>query len=92
MRRQNIHLRTCPGVLLNEAQVKGMLLRADSNGDGILSWQELKEGFKSLGAKVPRFRASMAFNIADENGDGCIDEKELEKVVKYASGLGYTIR
>ncbi|KDP38345.1 hypothetical protein JCGZ_04270 [Jatropha curcas] len=69
-----------------------MLWLADRNRDGILSWQELLEAFKSLGARFPPVQAWLALIYADKNRDGRIDKREAEELVKYAYSLGYTIK
>ncbi|OAY22913.1 hypothetical protein MANES_18G036500v8 [Manihot esculenta] len=84
--------RSSPVVIYTEAQAKGMLLKADRNRDGVLNFQELTEGFKSVGSKAPSVRALEALYLADENRDGRIDQKELDMVAKLVGSLGYPIK
>ncbi|XP_035541654.1 calmodulin-like [Juglans regia] len=76
----------------NEAQLRERFRGFDKNGDGVLSRQELRSAFYSLGSYVPDWRAHRAIRHADINGDGYIDEAELENLVRYAFQLGYTIK
>ncbi|XVE67726.1 hypothetical protein DITRI_Ditri09bG0011700 [Diplodiscus trichospermus] len=79
-------------VPLSKEQMKDFFRRFDSNKDGRLSKEELKKAFNELGSRVPVFRTLAALHHADENGDGFISEEELEALVQYALGLGYTIK
>ncbi|KAJ9166226.1 hypothetical protein P3X46_021007 [Hevea brasiliensis] len=70
-------------------QLKGLLKRYDTNKDGKLSKDELKAAFKSLGSRIPGWRAWWAIHHADANDDGYISEDEMEELVKYAMKLGF---
>jgi Ca2+-binding EF-hand superfamily protein len=74
-----------------EAQLMGMFRRFDANGDGLLSRQELRNAFSTLGSSAPGWRAFRALCHADKNGDGSISEAELDNLVRYALKHGYTI-
>ncbi|XVF60060.1 hypothetical protein PTKIN_Ptkin08bG0012600 [Pterospermum kingtungense] len=63
----------------------------DSNRDGRLSRQELKNAFNSLGSRLPIYRAVVGLYVADENGDGYITEDEMAKLVQYALSCGYHV-
>ncbi|XP_059635383.1 probable calcium-binding protein CML10 [Cornus florida] len=78
-------------VPLSEEQLKGLLKKYDTNGDGKLSRKELKAAFKSLGLHFSSWRARRAFRHADANGDGFINEEEMNELVKFASKWGFTI-
>ncbi|KAL3734825.1 hypothetical protein ACJRO7_024064 [Eucalyptus globulus] len=56
----------------------------DANGDGRLNRAELKNVFEKLGSMAPALRALQALLLADENGDGCISEHELDKLLEFA--------
>ncbi|KAB1199681.1 putative calcium-binding protein CML10 [Morella rubra] len=72
-------------------QLRGMFKRFDTNGDGQLSRQELRNAFRSLGSAAPGWRAFRALGHADRNGDGQISEAELDNLVGYALKHGYTV-
>ncbi|KAB1220336.1 putative calcium-binding protein CML10 [Morella rubra] len=77
---------------LSEEQLKGLLKRYDTNGDGRLSQNELKAAFRSLGLRFSGWRAGRAIRHADANGDGYISEEEMKELVKYAMmKWGFTI-
>ncbi|KAK6278232.1 hypothetical protein POUND7_018555 [Theobroma cacao] len=80
------------GVVVTEDQVRGIFNRFDANKDGRLSKQELKDAFASLGSRMPGFRAWLALQHADANGDGYISEDEFEKLVKYTLKRGYIFK
>ncbi|XWS24247.1 hypothetical protein CRYUN_Cryun28dG0084700 [Craigia yunnanensis] len=65
-------------------EIMKLFKRCDVNDDGKLSWEEVKAGFRRLQSRFPAYRAHRAFQMADENGDGYINESELDKLVKYA--------
>ena len=75
-----------------EDVLKKIFKNHDTNNDGLLSKQELRNAFKDLGSWFPGFRATGGINHADANKDGFIDENELEALVNYALKLGYTLK
>ncbi|OMP05569.1 Calcium-binding EF-hand [Corchorus olitorius] len=80
------------GVPFSKEQLRDIFKRFDCDKDGRLSKEELKKAFSELGSRVPAFRTLAALHHADENGDGFISEEELEALLQYALGLGYTIK
>ncbi|KAJ0046153.1 hypothetical protein Pint_04814 [Pistacia integerrima] len=76
---------------LDEDQLHGMFKRFDKDNNGILTRQELNEAFSKLGSKFPAWRTWRALRHADANGDGCISEKEINELVKYALKRGYKV-
>ncbi|KAM7490055.1 hypothetical protein LguiA_032976 [Lonicera macranthoides] len=73
---------------LSEDQLKGLLKRYDTNGDGKLSKEELRAAFRQLGLRFSRWRAGRAIGHADANGDGYISEDELHELIKlYNMGM-----
>ncbi|KAM7514213.1 hypothetical protein LguiA_003796 [Lonicera macranthoides] len=76
---------------LSEDQLKGLLKRYDTNGDGKLSKEELSVAFRQLGLRFSWWRAGRAIHHADANDDGYISEDELHELVKYAKKWGFTI-
>lgn len=86
----NIELRSA-SVPLSEEQIKGLLKRYDTNGDGRLSRKELEVAFRRLGLNFIGWKAKRALRHADANGDGYISEDELSELVKYATKWGFKI-
>ncbi|KAK9216572.1 hypothetical protein WN944_008582 [Citrus x changshan-huyou] len=72
------------GLTPEEEQVKRYLKRyATDDKDGKLRWNELKVALKDLGLHFSGFRAKRAVHYADVNGDGYVDEEEMNDLVKY---------
>ncbi|EEF52414.1 calmodulin 4, putative [Ricinus communis] len=67
-----------------DARLKDAFRRFDTNGDGYLSVEELKNAYSTLGMSFPTCRAWRAVYVADENRDGYISEKEFQKLLKAA--------
>ncbi|KAI9118130.1 hypothetical protein K1719_010462 [Acacia pycnantha] len=68
--------------VLTENEVRKILARADRNGDGCLTMDELKVALKEIGSRWPCFRAHRLLRIADFNRDGQISGKaEIDKLV-----------
>ncbi|KAJ6675807.1 EF-HAND CALCIUM-BINDING DOMAIN CONTAINING PROTEIN [Salix viminalis] len=67
---------------LDEEQLNKIFDRFDSNGDGHLSWEELKSAYNILGMSFPGLRALKALRVADENRDGYISQKEFIKLTR----------
>ncbi|KAI3440346.1 uncharacterized protein J3R85_003674 [Psidium guajava] len=84
MKKKRILMGTVP-------ELKDFFRSLDANGDGRLDRAELKNAFEKLGATVPVLRELQALLYADENGDGCISEHELDKLVEFAAKHGYVV-
>ncbi|KAK2995616.1 hypothetical protein RJ640_020252 [Escallonia rubra] len=77
---------------MSDDQVKGLLMRYDTNGDGRLSRKELQAAFRKLGLRFSGWRARRALRHADADGDGHISEDEMKELIRYAaSKWGFTI-
>lgn len=86
------HTRKDAPHFLTEAQLEDEFRRFDSNRDGYLSRQELKNAFNSLGSRCPTYRSVAAIYHADEDGDGYISKEEMDKLVLYALSCGYRVQ
>lgn len=53
----------------------------DSNHDGVLQYEEVLNGFKSLGIEITPDEVNQIFKDADENGDQVLQFDEFVKVV-----------
>ncbi|KAG2666388.1 hypothetical protein I3843_15G055700 [Carya illinoinensis] len=76
----------------DKAKIIEILKQCDINHDNVYSKEEIKNVFKSLGSRWPAFRTYLGFFHADANGDGCISDKEVDTLVKYIVGIGYTVK
>ncbi|KAK1554834.1 hypothetical protein Q3G72_018041 [Acer saccharum] len=75
---------------LNEGELKKLLRKFDENQDGRLSKEELEKALEKLGSSFPAWQSWRALYHADENGDGYINEDELDGLVKFIIKRGYT--
>ncbi|KAF7830632.1 putative Calcium-binding EF-hand family protein [Senna tora] len=58
--------------------------RADRDGDGRLSKEELKQAFRQLGSHVTDWRVFRCLRHVDTDKDGLISASEFDALVKYA--------
>ncbi|KAI6689003.1 hypothetical protein NL676_025831 [Syzygium grande] len=72
-------------------ELKDFFRSLDANGDGRLNHAKLKNAFEKLGSMAPALRALQALLHTDENGDGCISEHELDKLLEFAVKHGYVL-
>ncbi|KAG4379412.1 hypothetical protein GLYMA_17G242701v4 [Glycine max] len=73
-----------PNIIVTENQIREILRKADSNGDGRLSKEELKKAFIEFGSKMPGWRACRLLRKADTNHDGVLTMEELDTIVDFA--------
>ncbi|KAK8930965.1 hypothetical protein KSP39_PZI016719 [Platanthera zijinensis] len=58
----------------------------DQNGDGRISWQELRDALRVLGMRCTRWKAWCALVHADLNHNNHIDgDLEVNELMKYAA-------
>ncbi|KAJ9186722.1 hypothetical protein P3X46_002265 [Hevea brasiliensis] len=89
--RQTIFPKTT-SLSLTEDQLRKIFMQFDVDHDSVLSRDEIKKAFDSLGAWFPGYRANCGINYADANRDGVVDLSELDDLVSYAHKLGYSIK
>ncbi|KAK3028278.1 hypothetical protein RJ639_037455 [Escallonia herrerae] len=78
---------------LSEEDIRGLLKRFDTDGNGKLSKKELKVAFQSLGLRLSGWRAGRAVRRTDTDGDGQISEDEMLELAKYcATKWGFSIK
>jgi Ca2+-binding EF-hand superfamily protein len=75
-------------VSLTKEQVMNIFTSHDLNGDGKLSWKEVKAAFEYLGSRCASYRAEQALRHADTNDDGYIEKEEFKKLVDYTLQRG----
>ncbi|CAJ1972683.1 unnamed protein product [Sphenostylis stenocarpa] len=73
-----------PNIIMVENQIRDILRKADCNGDGYLSKDELKKAFKDFGFKLPGWRACRFLKKVDANHNGQLTMEELDIIVDYA--------
>ncbi|KAI9164920.1 hypothetical protein LWI28_004493 [Acer negundo] len=65
-------------------EFKAWLRRYDSNSDGQISQDELKEALHGLRSWFPWWKARQGMKEADSNHDGLINSpKEMEKLIHF---------
>lgn len=69
---------------LSREEIKEIFLEHDMDGDGVLSISDITQAFSFLGNLVPHHKARYGLAYADADGDGVINEDELDKLVDYA--------
>lgn len=75
----------------NEEMLSSMFKQFDADKDGRLSYEDLKQAFKALGARFVAYRAYRALKFADANGDGFIDISEFDDLIKYTIRSGFAL-
>lgn len=83
--------KSLPPNFMTAKMMKDHFRKCDRNGDGKLNLRELVTAFRGLGAIAPHWQAFCAILRADENGDGCISEHELNQLVDYAFEKGFIL-
>ncbi|KAL5714166.1 hypothetical protein ACHQM5_016164 [Ranunculus cassubicifolius] len=63
---------------------KKWLKQFDADGDGRISKRELRTAIRSLGLRFTTWKSRKGVSIADVNGNGFIDDNEIECLVEFA--------
>ncbi|PIA56438.1 hypothetical protein AQUCO_00700635v1 [Aquilegia coerulea] len=72
---------------------KTWLKQFDADGDGRISKNELRTAIRDLGMCFTTWKARKGVRIADANGNGFLDENEIEGLVEFAKNkLGMKIQ
>ncbi|EOY02742.1 Calcium-binding EF-hand family protein, putative [Theobroma cacao] len=79
-------------ILPTEEQWLSIFRRFDSDGDGLLSKQDIANAFKALGVSPPNKQTFAALSHVDENGNRYIGEDKIGELVQYVMKRGYTIK
>ena len=79
-------------VPLPEDQLRNTFKKFDTDNDNQLSIGELTKAFQFLGSRFPGYRADRSLLHADANNDGFVNQEEMNQLVNYVAGLGFTVR
>ncbi|KAL8226642.1 hypothetical protein R6Q57_016474 [Mikania cordata] len=71
-------------VKVNEQEMYTFFKKHDANKDGKLSWDELKQAFTDLGVTWVSWTTDRALVNADDDEDGYISEREMDKLIQFA--------
>ncbi|KAK7815921.1 putative calcium-binding protein cml26 [Quercus suber] len=74
-----------------EDQLRNTFKKFDTDNDNQLSIEELTKAFQYLGSWFPAYRADRSLLHADANNDGFVNEEEMNQLLKYVAGLGFTV-
>ncbi|KAK1256935.1 Calcium-binding protein CML24 [Acorus gramineus] len=73
-------------------EFKELMKRFDRDGDGRISKEELRVFIRWVGGRFSGWKCGRGIRQADANGDGFIDESEIDNLVLFAQkSLGLKI-
>jgi calmodulin len=73
-------------------EFKEWLRRFDVDRDGRISRDELRQAMRAIRARFTRWRSRQGINYADADGDGYIDDNEIDGLIEFAQkSLGLKI-
>ncbi|OWM80733.1 hypothetical protein CDL15_Pgr006763 [Punica granatum] len=66
-------------------EFKQWMYKFDSNNDGMISKEELKEAIRATGGWFARWKGDRVVRSVDSDGNGCINDDEIGGLVEFAS-------
>ncbi|XP_050365075.1 polcalcin Cup a 4-like [Argentina anserina] len=70
--------------VMTTEELKKWLKKFDTDKDGRISKEELRQAIRSTGGRFAAFKSSRGLRSADVNKDGYIGEEELDSLVEFA--------
>lgn len=70
--------------VMTTEELKRWLKKFDVDKDGRISKKELREAVRATGGRFARFKSRLGVRSADANGNGFVDEDELDNLVEFA--------
>lgn len=70
--------------VMTTEELKKWLKKFDVDKDCRISKKELREAIRATGGRFARFKSGLGVRSADANGNGFVDEDELDKLVEFA--------
>ncbi|PRQ32628.1 putative EF-hand domain pair protein [Rosa chinensis] len=70
--------------VMTTEELKKWLKKFDTDKDGRISKEELRQAIRATGERFATFKSRRALQSADVNQDGYIGEEELDNLVEFA--------
>jgi calmodulin len=70
----------------NRAEIESAFRRFDTNNDGAISYEEMKNGLKTSGISFSDQEVEVCFAVADRDGDGEVSLSEFVELLSSSSG------
>ncbi|KAL3514502.1 hypothetical protein ACH5RR_027219 [Cinchona calisaya] len=69
---------------MNTEEFKKWLKKFDTDKDGRISQEELREAVREMGGWFTKWKCKGGFKSADKDGDGFIEENEINNLKDFA--------